>query len=145
MLVFLYPTPDAKPAISPSLVPLDLWVSKWVDYSEKYGLGYLLSNGACGVYFNDSSRIILSPDSMYEFVERWSVTVSVQSVHVFFCVMRTAGVDLVCSQTQLAWVEWVFMRWLLLGCQNVRIPRQTTIAWFTGPTHGSILPGRFSN
>jgi hypothetical protein len=59
-------TPDAKPVIAPSLVPLDLWVSKWVDYSEKYGLGYLLSNGACGVYFNDSSRIILSPDSMYD-------------------------------------------------------------------------------
>ena len=43
---------------------LDVWVSKWVDYSEKYGLGYLLSNNACGVYFNDSSRIILEPDSL---------------------------------------------------------------------------------
>lgn len=50
---------------------LDVWVSKWVDYSEKYGLGYLLSNSACGVYFNDSSRIILSPDSVhFEYQDR---------------------------------------------------------------------------
>jgi polo-like kinase 1 len=35
------------------------WVSKWVDYSNKYGLGYLLSNNSCGVYFNDSSKVII--------------------------------------------------------------------------------------
>jgi polo-like kinase 1 len=35
-----------------------LWVTKWVDYSNKYGLGYMLSNGCAGVYFNDSSKII---------------------------------------------------------------------------------------
>lgn len=39
----------------------DVWVKKWVDYSSKYGLGYLLSNGATGVFFNDSSKIILDP------------------------------------------------------------------------------------
>jgi hypothetical protein len=50
---------------TPSSQNLDVWVSKWVDYSEKYGLGYLLSSGACGVYFNDSSRIVLFPDSSY--------------------------------------------------------------------------------
>jgi polo-like kinase 1 len=39
----------------------DIWINKWVDYSSKYGLGYLLINGATGVYFNDSTKIILSP------------------------------------------------------------------------------------
>lgn len=39
----------------------DLWVKKWVDYSSKYGLGYLLSNGATGVFFNDSTKLYLSP------------------------------------------------------------------------------------
>jgi len=39
----------------------ELWVKKWVDYSSKYGLGYLLSNGATGVFFNDSTKIYLSP------------------------------------------------------------------------------------
>ena len=36
-----------------------IWVKKWVDYSSKYGLGYLLSNGASGVFFNDSTKIVL--------------------------------------------------------------------------------------
>ena len=29
----------------PNLKGPDTWVKKWVDYSSKYGLGYLLSNG----------------------------------------------------------------------------------------------------
>lgn len=37
-------------------------VKKWVDYSSKYGLGYLLSNEATGVYFNDSTKIIQDPN-----------------------------------------------------------------------------------
>ena len=44
----------------------EVWVKKWVDYSSKYGLGYLLSNGATGVFFNDSSKIILDPKGSYE-------------------------------------------------------------------------------
>lgn len=39
----------------------EIWVKKWVDYSSKYGLGYLLSNGLTGVFFNDSTKIILDP------------------------------------------------------------------------------------
>ena len=35
-----------------------VWIKKWVDYSSKYGLGYTLSNGACGVYFNDNSKMV---------------------------------------------------------------------------------------
>lgn len=37
----------------------EIHVKKWVDYSTKYGLGYLLSDGSTGVYFNDSTKIIL--------------------------------------------------------------------------------------
>ena len=32
-----------------------VWVRKWVDYSNKYGLGYQLSDGSVGVLFNDHS------------------------------------------------------------------------------------------
>lgn len=39
----------------------DVYVKKWVDYSSKYGLGYLLSNGSSGVFFNDCTKIILDP------------------------------------------------------------------------------------
>ena len=35
-----------------------IWVKKWVDYSAKYGVGYLLSNNSVGVYFNDSSKLV---------------------------------------------------------------------------------------
>jgi len=38
------------------------WISKWVDYSNKYGLGYQLSDGSVGVLFNDSTKMVLSPD-----------------------------------------------------------------------------------
>ena len=37
----------------------EIHVKKWVDYSTKYGLGYLLSDGSTGVYFNDSTKIIV--------------------------------------------------------------------------------------
>eukprot|EP00331_Platyophrya_macrostoma_P004873 CAMPEP_0176416666 /NCGR_PEP_ID=MMETSP0127-20121128/6468_1 /TAXON_ID=938130 /ORGANISM="Platyophrya macrostoma, Strain WH" /LENGTH=641 /DNA_ID=CAMNT_0017796757 /DNA_START=31 /DNA_END=1956 /DNA_ORIENTATION=+ len=51
----------------------DVWVKKWVDYSSKYGLGYLLSNGATGVFFNDSSKILLHPKgATFEYIERRS-------------------------------------------------------------------------
>jgi len=36
-----------------------------VDYSSKYGIGYLLSNSTTGVYFNDSTKIITDPGHTY--------------------------------------------------------------------------------
>ena len=41
----------------------EIYVTKFLDYSSKYGLGYILSNGFCGVYFNDSTKIILNPNT----------------------------------------------------------------------------------
>lgn len=39
-----------------------VWVSKWVDYSNKYGFGYQLSNHSIGVLFNDGTHMSLSAD-----------------------------------------------------------------------------------
>lgn len=51
-----------------------MWIIQWVDYSNKYGLGYCLSNGACGVYFNDCSKIILDAGESYtEYYEKKTV------------------------------------------------------------------------
>lgn len=48
-----------------------LWVNKWVDYSNKYGLGYMLSNGCAGVYFNDASKIIAnSKGDSFQYISR---------------------------------------------------------------------------
>jgi polo-like kinase 1 len=44
---------------------LDNRVKKYVDYSSKYGLGYLLYNGLYGVVFNDKSKIVLNPSTNY--------------------------------------------------------------------------------
>ena len=46
---------------------LDTRVKKYVDYSSKYGLGYLLYNGFYGVTFNDKSKIVLNPNTNYFF------------------------------------------------------------------------------
>ena len=42
-----------------------------MDYSSKYGLGYLLNNGVTGVFFNDSTKIVLDPNGCdFEYFER---------------------------------------------------------------------------
>ena len=39
-----------------------IWVSKWVDYSDKYGFGYALSDESIGVVFNDLTKLLLLSD-----------------------------------------------------------------------------------
>lgn len=49
----------------------EIYVKKWVDYSSKYGLGYLLSNGNVGVFFNDCTKIIYDAKrDVFEYLER---------------------------------------------------------------------------
>lgn len=48
-----------------------VWVVRHVDYTSKYGLGFLLNTGSAGVYFNDSTKIVLDPKgSVFHYVER---------------------------------------------------------------------------
>ena len=42
----------------------EIYVKKWIDYSSKYGLGYILADGNVGVYFNDSTKIIYKPNGI---------------------------------------------------------------------------------
>lgn len=51
-------------AEDPACMPV-FWVSKWVDYSDKYGLGYQLCDDSVGVLFNDTSRLLLGADGEY--------------------------------------------------------------------------------
>ena len=41
-------------------------ISKWIDYTSKYGIGYKLSNNRYGVLFNDSTKLIVAKDN-YQF------------------------------------------------------------------------------
>jgi len=47
------------------------WVTKHVDYTSKYGLGFLLNDGSSGVYFNDSTKAVhASTGDNFVYVER---------------------------------------------------------------------------
>lgn len=39
-----------------------VFVTSWVDYTHKYGTAYSLTDGTAGLYFNDSTTMVLSPD-----------------------------------------------------------------------------------
>lgn len=47
----------------PAAQPL-FWISKWVDYSDKYGFGYQLCDEGMGVMFNDTTKLIMLPNAM---------------------------------------------------------------------------------
>ena len=50
----------------------EVWVNKWVDYSSKYGLGYILTNGQTGVFFNDATKIVLNRDgNQFHYMEKY--------------------------------------------------------------------------
>jgi hypothetical protein len=49
----------------------EAYIRKWIDYSNKYGVGYTLTNNSCGVYFNDNTKILLHPDNLvFDYFEK---------------------------------------------------------------------------
>lgn len=38
-----------------------VFIVSWVDYCNKYGMGYALTDGTVGVHFNDSTTMLLAP------------------------------------------------------------------------------------
>jgi len=60
-----------------------VWVVRYVDYTSKYGLGFLLNTGSAGVYFNDSTKIVLSTDgTIFQYIERRRKEGQANSEHV---------------------------------------------------------------
>lgn len=41
------------------------FIRQYVEYIDKYGIGYILTNDSCGVYFNDHSKLVLHPDNLH--------------------------------------------------------------------------------
>ena len=39
-----------------------LWITKWVDYSNKYGFGAQLSNGSLVIRFNDATTLAMTSE-----------------------------------------------------------------------------------
>ncbi|KAF9479342.1 Pkinase-domain-containing protein [Pholiota conissans] len=64
---------DAKAAGRVFRTPVDMlplpeervFIVSWVDYCNKYGMGYALTDGSVGVHFNDSTTLVLSPDKVH--------------------------------------------------------------------------------
>jgi len=40
---------------------MQIHVEKWLDYTAKYGLVYMLSDGTVGILFNDNTKITRDP------------------------------------------------------------------------------------
>jgi len=84
------PDSSLQPIKSDSTV----FITKWIDYSNKYGFGFQLSDRSVGVLFNDNTRISYSFDRSYiQFGEGSSVsTMSTQhvptSLHEKFTLLR---------------------------------------------------------
>lgn len=49
---------SADELTDPAAQPV-IWISKWVDYSDKYGFGYQLSDDSVGIMYNDGTRLIM--------------------------------------------------------------------------------------
>jgi POLO box duplicated region len=46
-------------------------VTRYVDYTSKYGIGFLLSDGSAGVYFNDATKMVIAAEGeMFQYIER---------------------------------------------------------------------------
>lgn len=54
---------DALPNSVTSSAPR-VFITSWVDYTHKYGTAYSLTDGSAGLYFNDSTTMVLSPDKV---------------------------------------------------------------------------------
>lgn len=48
-------------AEDPALAPF-YWISKWVDYTDRYGIAYQLCDNSIGILFNDVTRVLLLAD-----------------------------------------------------------------------------------
>ncbi len=38
-----------------------VFVMSWLDYCNKYGMGFAMTDGTVSVHFNDSSSLVLAP------------------------------------------------------------------------------------
>lgn len=62
-------TPEAEAIVG--VAAPSKWVQRYVDYTSKYGLGFLLNDGTSGVCFNDSTKTSLDRDGeSFHYIER---------------------------------------------------------------------------
>lgn len=47
-----------------------VYIVNWVNHSEHYGLGYLLSDGSVGVYYRDNSSLVMGDNQYFCYIEK---------------------------------------------------------------------------
>ena len=63
-------TSDSMPEQPSSIKIAPVYISKWVDYSNKFGFGFQMADGSVGVLFNDFTKIGTTANSdMVEFTD----------------------------------------------------------------------------
>lgn len=63
------PRRDRRPRASPEV--REVHVTQWMDYTCKYGVGYVLSDGSSGVWFNDSTKVVQPRNgSTFDYITR---------------------------------------------------------------------------
>lgn len=69
-------SPSGLPQPQPNqLVDHSVYVTKFIDYSSKYGLGYQLSDNSTGVFFNDATKIVIEErGTSFFYYERMAVS-----------------------------------------------------------------------
>ena len=70
-----------RPHVDTDYFPTVQFITKWVDYSNKYGIAYQFSDGMVGVLFTDSSTTQLDPRIESFDNIRWSTTNKQWAVH----------------------------------------------------------------
>ncbi|CAG0879237.1 unnamed protein product [Cyprideis torosa] len=65
----------------PSIPITPVYISKWIDYSNKYGFGFQLSDHSVGVLFNDNTRMSCSSDKTYVEFRNSNGSLSVHPAH----------------------------------------------------------------
>lgn len=80
-------TEESESTLESAQKPLELVrVMEWLDYSSKYGLGYLLSNGVVGVCYNDDTKIVSGKGSAVLFyIEKSKDGAEMASMYSFTC------------------------------------------------------------
>jgi polo-like kinase 1 len=58
-------------------------VQRWVDYSDKYGIGYRLTTGEVGALFNDQTSIRYPNDKTFSYLDPNPVHANLSGAYTF--------------------------------------------------------------
>jgi cell cycle serine/threonine-protein kinase CDC5/MSD2 len=85
--------PFRDPDEDDNLPEEQVFVVSWVDYCNKYGMGYALTDGSVGVHFNDTTTLVLSANKVYVFIYFTHVIDSscLRNSHFDYITSRHAG------------------------------------------------------